>query len=87
MALPVGWMNSSSSIVIFSIIISCRNSSRVYVEEWESLSWNRCTLAGRCVCLVRGASKVAFHDSRSLIFVDVFPVTSGEEGINCAIVV
>ena len=34
MALPVGWMDYSSSIGIFSIIIYLINSSRLDVEEW-----------------------------------------------------
>ena len=87
MNLPVGWMNSSSSIERFSIIISCRNSLRVYVEDWEYLSWTWCTLAGQCVFLVRGVRKGACPDSKSLIFVDIFPDNYGEEGINRSIVV
>ena len=87
MALLVEWMASFSSIGRFSIIISCRNSSQVDVEEWESLSWTRCTISGRRVRSVRFASKDARHYSKSLRFVDVFPGLDGGEGINHDIVV
>ena len=69
MAIQVGWLDSSSSIGIFSIIISCRNYSQLDVEEWESLSWTRCNLAGRRVRSVRGVRKGAFPNSKSLIFI------------------
>ena len=49
MDLPVGWLYSSSSIRIFSIITSCRNYLQLDVEEWEYLSWTWCTLSRRCV--------------------------------------
>ena len=87
MALPVGWMNSSSSIGIFSILISCRNSSQVYVEEWECFSWTRWNLSRWCVCLVIGVKKSAHHDSKSLRLLDVFPNIYGEESVNRAVVV
>ena len=78
MDLLVGWLDSSSSIGIFSIIISCRKSSQVDVEEWEYPSWNCCTLVGRRVTSVRLASKGAHPDSKAFRFVDVFLEIDGE---------
>ena len=86
-AILVRWQDYSSSIGRFSFIISCRNSSRVDVEEWESSSWTCCTLSGWHIHLVRGVRKSACTDSRSLIFLDIFPKLSWKEGINCVILI
>ena len=87
MAILVGWMDSSYSIGIFSVIIYCINSSRVDVEEWEYLLWTYYTLSERRVHSVIGVRKGAHHCSISLRCVDVLPELDGEEGINYAIVV
>ena len=85
MSLPVGWMDYSSSIGIFSVTLFCRNSSQVDVEDWESLSWIRCTLIRKRICSVRGVKKDTCPDSISLICVYVFTDIDREEGIHYVI--